>query len=139
MSARWQQIEKLFHAAREQPPESRSAFLERNCPDDGLRREVESLLSKDANRYAPIDRPAWDGAGSLFESTPTTALSVGARVGPYRITGVLGAGGMGQVYRADDSRLGRSVAIKTSDSRFSERFEREARAIASLNHPNICT
>src|SRR6185369_4515671 len=59
--------------------------------------------------------------------------------GPYEILGNLGAGGMGEVYRALDPRLGREVAIKVSAERFNERFEREARAVAALNHPNICT
>ena len=64
---------------------------------------------------------------------------IGSRVGPYKITAEIGAGGMGVVYRAHDSRLGRDVAVKVSAERFSERFEREARAVAALNHPNICT
>src|SRR5688572_19760764 len=67
------------------------------------------------------------------------ALEIGSRVGPYKITAEIGAGGMGVVYRAHDSRLGRDVAVKVSAERFSERFEREARAVAALNHPNICT
>jgi serine/threonine protein kinase/Tol biopolymer transport system component len=67
------------------------------------------------------------------------ALTIGSRVGPYQITAEIGAGGMGVVYRAHDSRLGRDVAVKVSAERFSERFEREARAVAALNHPNICT
>ena len=67
------------------------------------------------------------------------ALEIGSRVGPYKITAEIGAGGMGVVYRARDSRLGRDVAIKVSAERFTERFEREARAVAALNHPNICT
>jgi len=67
------------------------------------------------------------------------ALTIGSRVGPYHITAEIGAGGMGVVYRAHDSRLGRDVAVKVSAERFSERFEREARAVAALNHPNICT
>ena len=67
------------------------------------------------------------------------ALEIGSQVGPYRITAEIGAGGMGVVYRAHDSRLGRDVAVKVSAERFSERFEREARAVAALNHPNICT
>ena len=66
-------------------------------------------------------------------------LAIGSRVGPYQITAEIGAGGMGVVYRAHDSRLGRDVAVKVSAERFSERFEREARAVAALNHPNICT
>jgi serine/threonine protein kinase len=66
-------------------------------------------------------------------------MTPGTKLGPYEILASVGAGGMGQVYRARDSRLGRDVAIKVSAERFSERFDREARAVASLNHPNICT
>jgi len=66
-------------------------------------------------------------------------VNVGSRVGPYEIVAEIGAGGMGVVYRARDTRLGRDVAIKVSSERFTERFEREAREVASLNHPNICT
>ena len=67
------------------------------------------------------------------------ALSSGDKLGPYKIVEAIGKGGMGEVYRARDSRVGRDIAIKTSHEQFGERFEREARAIASLNHPNICT
>src|SRR6266478_8838298 len=63
----------------------------------------------------------------------------GARLGPYEILAPIGAGGMGEVYKARDTRLGRTVAVKICAEQFSERFEREARAIAALNHPNICT
>src|SRR5450755_812333 len=65
-------------------------------------------------------------------------LTAGDKLGPYEILAPIGKGGMGEVYRAHDSRVGRDVAIKVSTEKFSERFEREARAIASLNHPNIC-
>src|SRR5271156_118818 len=66
-------------------------------------------------------------------------LSPGDKLGPYEILAPIGAGGMGEVYRARDTRLGRDVAIKVSREKFSDRFEREARAVAALNHPNICT
>src|ERR1700736_5761952 len=66
------------------------------------------------------------------------ALSTGTRLGPYEILALIGAGGMGEVYKARDTRLDRIVAIKISKEQFSERFEREARAVAALNHPNIC-
>ena len=66
-------------------------------------------------------------------------LSPGDKLGPYEILAPIGAGGMGEVYRARDTRLNRDVAIKVSQERFSDRFEREARAVAALNHPNICT
>ena len=68
-----------------------------------------------------------------------TSPAIGTYLGPYQILALIGAGGMGEVYRARDPRLGRDVAIKVSAERFSERFEREARAVAALNHPNICT
>src|SRR5579863_7374074 len=66
-------------------------------------------------------------------------LSPGEKLGPYEIVAPLGAGGMGEVYRAHDTRLNRDVAIKVSRERFSDRFEREARAVAALNHPHVCT
>jgi serine/threonine protein kinase len=75
----------------------------------------------------------------MLNSVIEAPLSVGDSLGPYRITSALGAGGMGHVYRAHDSRLGRSVAIKILRGQYSERFQREAKAIAALNHPNICT
>jgi len=65
-------------------------------------------------------------------------LNAGERLGPYEILDRIGAGGMGEVYRARDTRLNRDVAIKVSSSQFTERFEREARAVAALNHPHIC-
>jgi serine/threonine protein kinase len=72
-------------------------------------------------------------------SVGATGVGTGTRLGRYQIEGLLGAGGMGQVFRARDTRLGRAVAIKVSSKQFSGRFEREARAIAALNHPHICT
>src|SRR5262245_31905615 len=67
------------------------------------------------------------------------ALNAGARLGPYEIVSPIGAGGMGEVYKAKDTRLDRIVAIKISQEKFSERFEREARTVATLNHPHVCT
>ena len=81
----------------------------------------------------------------MTHETPATfdeslgPLGPGSQLGPYRILSLLGAGGMGRIYRAFDARLGREVAIKVADERFSERFDREVRAVAALNHPNICT
>ena len=131
---RWRQIEALYHAALEQEVAGRSAFVAEACNgDDDLGREVESLLAADATG---LDRPAWDGAAGLFEDS---VVAPGARLGPYEILGPLGTGGMGKVYKALDSRLGRQVAIKVAARQFSGRFEREARAISALNHPHICT
>jgi serine/threonine protein kinase len=133
--SRWQQIEELYHAALECEPGERAAFLARADPE--LRREVESLLAQESGA-TPLDHPAWSGAASLLGST-VAALTPGTQLGPYKIEGPLAAGGMSEVFRAVDIRLGRSVAVKTSREQFNERFNREARAISSLNHPHICT
>src|ERR1700719_2042952 len=131
----WQQIEKLYHAALECGPDERTALIARADPE--LRREVESLLAQQSGA-TPLDRPAWEGAASLLGST-VAAMTPGTQLGPYKIEGPLGAGGMGEVFRGVDTRLGRPVAVKTSREQFSARFDREARTISSLNHPNICT
>ena len=133
---RFQQIEELYHAAHEATAEERAALLAQTDPE--LRREVERLLSQPtAGEF--LDRPAIQNAPELLEDPTVTEISAGLCLGPYRIESKLGEGGMGEVFRAIDTRLGRAVAIKTTQERFSERFEREARAISSLNHPNICT
>src|SRR6185312_2224080 len=125
---RWQQIEELYNSARESGP----GILAGVAPD--LRREVERLLEQDSDGKV-LDRPA----AEIFESSTATQFAVGLQLGPYRIETPLGAGGMGDVFRATDTRLDRAVAIKICREQFSERFHREARAISSLNHPNICT
>jgi serine/threonine protein kinase len=135
--SRWREIERVYAAALDRPLEERDALLRRACGDDaGLRRMVESLLEArtgDGLHDLPVLRYA-----DLLPDNGET-LGPGKQLGPYLIEGELGAGGMGTVYRATDTRLGRPVAIKISGSVFDERFEREARAIASLNHPHICT
>ena len=131
---RLRQIERLFHAVRESSAEARAVLLADADPE--LRREVESLLAQRGGDF--LVRPAVQNAPPLADSTPTT-LTVSASLGPYRIESKLGEGGMGEVYRAVDTRLGRAVAIKIAQQQFIERFEREARAISSLNHPHICT
>jgi eukaryotic-like serine/threonine-protein kinase len=133
---RIQLIEELYHAARERTAEERAALLARTDP--ALRREVELLLAQPTSGDF-LDRPAIQNAPELLEDATVVALAAGVSLGPYRIEGKLGEGGMGEVFRALDTRLGRAVAIKTTPERFSARFEREARAISSLNHPNICT
>jgi serine/threonine-protein kinase len=134
---RWQQVDQLYHSALEREPGQRSAFLAEACAgDEELRREVESLLAQEGST---LDRPAWEGAAELLDDPTRTQLVPGTQLGAYRIEAVLGAGGMGEVYRAVDTRLKRTVAIKIAKENFGERFEREARAIAALNHPNICT
>jgi predicted unusual protein kinase regulating ubiquinone biosynthesis (AarF/ABC1/UbiB family) len=133
---RWQQIESLFQEALERDPAERNAWLRETCQDDcGLRREVASLL---ANHQAATDfKPRGRGSrGELIADR--SSLEPSQCLDPYRIESFLAAGGMGEVYRATDTRLHREVVIKVSSARFSERFEREARVIASLNHPHIC-
>jgi Tol biopolymer transport system component/predicted Ser/Thr protein kinase len=134
---RWQQVDQLYHSALEREPGQRSPFLVEACAgDEELRREVESLLAQEGST---LDRPAWEGAADLLDDRARTQLVLGTQLGPYRVEAALGAGGMGEVYRAVDTRLKRTVAIKIAKENFGERFEREARAIAALNHPNICT
>ena len=136
MSAeRFRQIAELYHAAREGTAGERAALLEQ--ADPALRREVESLLAQPDGELP--DRPVIENVPELLEDASVTVLASGACLGSYRIESKLGEGGMGEVFRAIDTRLGRAVAIKTAREQFSDRFEREARAISSLNHPNICT
>ena len=127
--ARWARSNELFHAAVAKPAAERAAFLSAQCGGDApLRAEVESLLA--AHREGQTDvRP-----GAVF---------VGSRLGDYEVTGFIAAGGMGEVYRARDLKLGRDVALKILPSAFvadpdrRARFEREARLLAALNHPHI--
>ena len=125
---RSQQIEDLYHAALECKPGERAALLTRADPE--LRREVESLLAQDSTKTGTRDWPAWPGAdGPSSAAATVTVIAAGTRLGPYKIEGPLAAGGMGEVFRGVDTRLGRPIAVKTSREQFSERFEREARAI----------
>jgi len=136
---RWQRIEQLFHAALEQEPDKRDGFLLNACREDvALRREVESLLAQSGSTGALVDRSAWAGVTGI-EAETRRELESGQILGPYKILRLLGKGGMGAVYEALDTRLNRKVAVKVCQERFSGRFEREARAISALNHPNICT
>ena len=137
---RLQQIEELYHSIREREPSAREAYLAESCSgDQELRREVESLLAESDSREL-LNKPALEIlAGVLANPDHRPRLAPGRRLGPYEIVELIGEGGMGAVYRAKDSRLRRDVAIKVCAERFSESFEREARAIAALNHPNICT
>ena len=136
---RWRKIEDLYHSAGQREQGERSAFLTEACQgDERLRREVESLLSS-TELSVRSNWPAYETAHLGLVGIPNGRLAAGARLGPYRIETILGLGGMGEVYRALDARLGRNVAIKISQEKFSARFDGEAQAISSLNHPNICT
>ena len=132
---RWQQVKVVLYDALELPPQRRPQFLEVACSSDGsLRREVESLLSLGDD----------EARSSFLESAQDRVmLPAGTRLRDYEVQSLLGVGGMGEVYRAHDPRLGRDVAIKVLPSAFAgdpdrlRRFEQEARAAAALNHPNI--
>jgi len=142
-SDRWKEINRIYDAAVEVEEKERASFLQNACGEDvELRREVESLLAYDQQAQQFIDRPALQLAAEKLAVDPPSL--VGRQLGPYQILGVLGAGGMGEVFTARDTRLNRTVAIKVLPRHFSERadlrqrFEREAKAISSLSHPNIC-
>ena len=133
---RWKQVETLFRRALEREPHERGAYLDGVCArDEGLRREVESLLEHAENAGSFIEKPATGG----------TQILVGRTLGSYRILEMIGRGGMGEVWKVRDTKLGREVAIKTLPEEFARdeerlaRFEREAKLLASLNHPNIAT
>src|SRR5215831_18212902 len=127
---RWEKIESLYHTALAVAPSDRPAYLTDACEDSGLRREVESLLAySEANLESPI---------ALSKRLPS-----GFRFGFYEIKALLGVGGMGEVYRACDTKLKRDVALKVLPATFAHdpgrmaRFQREAEMLAALNHPNI--
>jgi serine/threonine protein kinase len=134
---RWQQIQSIFHEALERSPSEREGYVCQACAGDGdLHREIASLLASynDDARFGH-----WAAAAASKMISTSGKLQAGAHLGPYEIRSFLAAGGMGEVYRAHDPRTGRDVAIKVCADRFGERIELEIRAIAALNHPNICT
>jgi len=141
----WQQIDRLFHAALARPAQERAAFLAENCGgDEELRREIEDLIASHEQPKDFIENHAGDLAAEMLAGGGA-GVAVGQTVGPYKILELLGAGGMGQVFRATDTRLHRTVAIKilprdkVSDPERKRRFLQEARAASALNHPNIVT
>lgn len=163
---RWQRVERLFQAALEHEPSRRAGFLEENSGgDESLLREVEEMLALGERYENFLERPALEIAlghdgmttarlrlafeAALARKTDESAggfrLDPGTRLGPYEVIQRAGAGGMGEIYRARDTRLGRVVALKVLSGRLMEqagirrRFEAEAQAISSLNHPHICT
>jgi TolB-like protein/Tfp pilus assembly protein PilF/predicted Ser/Thr protein kinase len=143
-SERRRQIEEIVIVALELAGDQRSDFLDSACgDDDALLREVESLLSQENRANKFLDTPAIEVAARALAAGDSAVLA-GRTVGPYRIDALLGAGGMGEVYRAWDTRLRRDVALKflarefSTDSAAVEQFAQEARAASALSHPNIC-
>jgi hypothetical protein len=139
---RWQRVGELFDSAVELEPARRKAFLAVACAgDQELHHEVAALLACDERGESFLKYPAT----GMPEPSAPVQLAPGEQLGPYRIIAPLGAGGMGEVYRAIDTRLQRNVAVKLLPRRFAEdaqaldRFQREARAASALNHPTICT
>jgi eukaryotic-like serine/threonine-protein kinase len=142
---RWQEIKKVYEAALERDAGERAAFLEKACTgDEGLRREVESLLAYEKGAEDFIKTPALEVAAELLAKEQPPSM-IGRKISHYQIVSLLGAGGMGEVYLAEDLQLRRKVALKllpagsefASDPSRLARFEREARALAALNHPHV--
>ena len=138
---RWVDISRIYHDALQQDSGSRDLFLDKECHGDtSLRREVQSLLDCHTDAATFMAAPAM----AVGTTAVADAALVGRRLGSYTVEALLGAGGMGQVYRATDVRLGRAVALKILPSHLRrnpvlrERFLREARVVAALRHPHIC-
>jgi eukaryotic-like serine/threonine-protein kinase len=139
---RWRHIDKLLGEALELEVSQRAAFLDQACADDEvLRRKIDALLAAHEQAESFIEAPAFGEAAQALADEARSM--VGRQLGHYQVSALLGAGGMGAVWKAKDTRLGRYVAIKTLPIELDQhsdrlaRFEREARLLASLNHPNI--
>src|SRR5262245_21508562 len=142
---RWAEVERVYHAAAARPAGGAAAFLRDACgDDDALRGEVESLLAQPASTPGFLDGEAVSLAAQLV-SDPGASLLTGRRLGPYEVQASIGHGGMGEVYRAHDTKLGRAVAIKilphhfTSDSDRVARFGSENRILATFKHSKLAT
>src|SRR2546428_8064815 len=142
---RWQQLKQIFQSALERNPAERSAFLNQACADDpALRSEVESLISSHDQAGDSIEAMAAEAATEMLDDDQAGSI-VGKQIGHYEVLSLLGRGGMGEVFLAHDTSLGRKVALKLLRSDFTRneerlrRFRQEARAASALNHPNILT
>ncbi|HZH33870.1 MAG TPA: protein kinase [Pyrinomonadaceae bacterium] len=141
--ARWQQLETIYHAALDQPPDTRLAFLREKCAGDAdLYSELESLISSQDQFDSFLEDSGFDLALRVL-ARPAPVLEIDQQFGNYKIIGTVGRGGMGEVYLAEDERLRRKVALKLLPAEllesvhFRSRFELEARAAAAVSHPNI--
>jgi eukaryotic-like serine/threonine-protein kinase len=143
MAEREQRITSIFHSAIAREPHERAPYLDGACGnDEALRHEVEELIRSHESAGSFIESPAYERGADLLEGDrPRTRA--GQSIGPYKIVSLIGAGGMGEVYRANDARLGREVALKllpdssATGTESVRRFQQEARAASALNHPNI--
>ena len=144
---RWLQIKEIFHSAQAKDPGERLDFLNEVCGNDqSLREEVEALLAADDSNDGFLAAPVYEFVMGMLADEPneTAEFVDGQKVGRYTIERLLGIGGMGQIYLAQDESLGRKVALKfiarefATDPRRVQRFEQEARAVSSLSHPNVC-
>jgi serine/threonine protein kinase len=149
---RWQEIERVYHEARQREPSDRAAYLDAACGSDTtLRAEIESLLRYDEQAAQFIEPPRGQephspiaGMMARLRDAAAPGRFAGQMLGSYDVRSLIAVGGMGEVYRATDVRLDRVVAIKILPDHFSadperrERFTREAKIISSLNHPHIC-
>jgi TolB-like protein/Tfp pilus assembly protein PilF len=145
-SDRWRRLEALFYEALEVKPEARAEFLDKNCDgDSSLRKEVEALLDSAEKPMDFLEKPVLEAAHQMIADPSPGNIVPGTQLAHYQIISMIGAGGMGEVYLAEDMRLRRKVALKmlapelTRDERGLRRFEHEAHAASALNHPNILT
>lgn len=145
-SNRWQRLQALFYEALELKPEARSEFLQKNCGGDAdLQKEIEDLLESTEKPMDFLQKPVLLAAQEMMADKRPESIAPGTELAHYKIISMLGAGGMGEVYLAEDLRLRRKVALKTlppdltRNERDVRRFEHEAHAASALNHPNILT